>query len=275
MFEALFILIAGGVLLAAAIPKTEDVRPTWLRLAGVIAVVAAALGAALAAARDDLVQTPPFFRRNQAVLIGLTLLCALAHLVAARFRLPRIARAMGGIGFVIAVLAGSNLLHDAMLTRGTAVAFPPKLFAMVLQTVSSAGAGAVVGLALMTALFPAFGIRADSDTAAATPSAAAFERLYGALLVALALRALVAVGVAMVLQASRPVPSLWTEFGWLIPPRWLVGLVAVYLLAATARRRLATGAALSATAFLLVGALLAADAEALALYLVRETGLPF
>ncbi len=272
MSASFFILLAGGVLLAAAAPKPGDVRPAWLRLAGVIAVVSAALGAVLAGTRADLVETPPFFRRVQASVVGITLLCAVAQLACVQRRAVRAARLAGVAGFVVAVLAGSNLLHDAMLTRGTAVAFPPKGFSMALQTLAAAGAASVVGFTLMTAAFPIWGVRNGDGAVAAARS---FRRLYRGLIAVTALRAAVAVGGVLVLHTARPVPGLWANFGLLIPLRWLAGLVAVLVLASLARRRAAGGQSLSATAFLLAAALLAADAELLALYLVRETGLPF
>lgn len=275
MFESFLILLAGGVLLAAAaVPRPADLRPTWLRLAGVVALASSALGAALAAGRGNLVATPPFFRRVQAALVGITLVCAVVQLVCVQRGALRAARVVGFAGFVVAVLAGSNLLHDAMLTRGTAVTFPPKGFAMALQTLSAAGAASAVGFALMTAAFPLCGTRAAADDAAAAAAAGSFRRLYRGLVIAVALRAAVAVGGVLLLQSARPVSGLWANFGLLIPARWLAGLVAVPLLATLARGRLAAGNSLSGTALLLAAAMLAADAEALALYLVRETGLP-
>lgn len=272
--EALFILLSGGVMLAVSVvPHAGAMRTAWLRLGGIVATMASAVGAALALVRGDLVPTPPFYRRTQAALVGLTVFLAIAHLALNWARTSGAARALGIVGFVVAVLAGSNLLHDAMLTRGTAVAFPPKGFSMALQTLSAAGAGAVTGFALMTALFPACGIPARPDTDGAV--AGAFLRLYRGLFVVLALRAALAVAGVLVLHAARPVPGLWDRLGPLVALRWIVGLVAVALLAALARRRMAAGATLSAAAFLLVAALLAVDAEALALHLVRGTGLPF
>ena len=273
MFEALLVVIGGGVLLAAAVPRVSDVRPTWLRLAGAIALAGSGWGAALAALRTGLVPTPPFYRRTQAALVGMTVASAVAHVAVTRWRrsMPA-ARGIGVVGFLLAVLAGSNLLHDAMLTRGTAVMFPPKAFSIALQTLSTAGAGAVVGLAVMTALFPAFGIPAAADSGGAV--ARAFLRLHRSLLAVLAIRAAASVGAAFLLSPapSAPIPD---GSGPSIVVRWVVGIGAVVALAIAARRRMAAGVPLSAAAFLLLGALCAADGEAVALALVRETGLPF
>jgi hypothetical protein len=281
MLESFLILLAGGVMLAAALPNPADVRPAWLRVAGVVAILAAVLAAAVALLRSDLADTPPFFRRVQAALVALTLVCAIAHLALVRRDRSRAGRVVGVAGFAVALLAGSNLLHDAMLTRGTAVAFAPKAFAMALQTLAAAGAASVTGLALMTAAFPLFGVPhaaeggGGSAAASAAGPARAFRRLHRGLMGAVVLRAAVSVGVVLALQAARPIPLLWTDFGLLISLRWLLGLVAVAVLAALARRRITTGRTLSGIAMLLVAALLAVDAELLALYLVRETGLPF
>jgi hypothetical protein len=271
MFESLLILTAGGVLLAAAVPRPADVRPAWLRLAGVVALACAVLGASLAAARGDLVDTPAFFRRVQAGLVALAVLAAVTHLVCVWRRQPRVARVAGVAGFGLALLAGSNLLHDAMLTRGTALAFPPKAFAMTLQTLAAAGASSVVGFMLMVAAFPVCGVAREEPQVGAR----AFRRLYRCAMTVVLLRAVVAVGGVLLLHAARPVPRLWADHGPLISARWLVGLVAVPVLAALAPRRFALGRPLSATAMLVAAALLAIDAEAVALYLVRETGLPF
>src|SRR5688572_20705432 len=115
MLESLLILLAGGVMLAAAVPNPADVRPAWLRLAGVVSILTTALAASIALLRWDLVETPPFFRRVQAALVGLTLVCAVAHLAFAGRNESLAGRVVGVAGFVLAVLAGSNLLHDAML----------------------------------------------------------------------------------------------------------------------------------------------------------------
>ena len=271
MFESLLILTAGGVLLAAAVPRPADVRPAWLRLAGALAFVCAIVAAVLAAARNDLVETAPFFRRVQAGLVALTIVAAVAHLACVRLTLSRAARAVAVAGFGVALLAGSNLLHDAMLTRGTALAFPPKAFSMTLQTLAAAGASSVVGLMLMTAAFPVCGVAGGETDVAAR----AFRRLYRCAMAVVLLRAALAVGAVLVLHSARPVPRLWADYGVLIPVRWLAGLVAVPVLASLAPRRFAVGRPLAATAMLVLAALLSIDAEALAMYLVRETGLPF
>jgi hypothetical protein len=274
MAESLLILIAGGVMLAAAVPNPSDVRVAWLRLAGVLATLLATAGAAIAAGRTGLVETPPFFRRVQAALVGLTLLFAVTQFAFAFTGRPRALRLTCLVGCVVAVLAGSNLLHDAMLARGSAVAFQPKAFAMALQTVAAAGAASVTGLALMTAAFPLCGRRTGGEPGGTGGSARAFRRLHRDLVAALVLRAIVAVGVVLVIQVTRPVPRLWTDYGLLIPVRWLVGLVVVAGLAAASRWRVEAGRPVG-TALLLLAALLAVDAELLALYLVRATGLPF
>lgn len=279
MLESLLILVAGGVMLAAAAPNAADARPAWLRLADVVAILAAALGATVALLRSDLVETPPFFRRVQAALVGLTLACAVAHVALAGRNGPLAGRVVGVVGFVVAVLAGSNLLHDAMLARGTAVAFRPKAFAMALQTLAAAGAASVTGLALMTAAFPLCGVPRESERnggggGSSAHPARAFGRLHHALVAAVVLRAVASVGFVLAVQASQPIARLWADFGLLIAVRWLAGLVAVVALATLARRRIAAGRTLSGVATLLLAALLALDAELLALYLVRETGLP-
>lgn len=279
MLESFFILLAGGVLLAAAAPRVGEVRPAWLRFAGGVALASAVVGALLAMGRGGLVETPPFFRRVQAVLVGLTLLCVIAHIACVYGRRLGAARLAAVGAAALAVLAGSNLLHDAMLTRSTAVAFPPKGLAMALQTLSAAGVASIIGFTLMTALFPLYGVPREAgpgpSAEAIVPAARSLRRLQQGVVAAVIARAVVSVGIVLLLQAARPVPGLWASFGSLISLRWLAGLVGVLVFAALARRRVEAGRTLSAAALLLAAALLAADAELLALYLVRETGLPF
>ena len=173
-------------------------------------------------------------------------------------------------GFLVALLAGSNLLHHAMLAPGTAVAFPPKGFSMALQTLACAGAAAVPGIAFTVALFPLAGV---GEPVAA---AASFRRLHRAFIGALAVRAVVSIaGVFLLTKFAPPLPA---ERAWdpaVAATRWVLGLVVPAVLAAVAYRRAARGLALSASAALLLAALCAMNGEAIALVLTRRTGLPF
>jgi hypothetical protein len=104
---------------------------------------------------------------------------------------------------------------------------------------------------------------------------APFRRLNLALAAALAARAVMAVGLVVLLQSRRPVEMLWAVYGLYAGTRWLVGLVVpavfVYMAHDCIRRR----STQAATGILYVTGVLLFIGEIVGLYLVRETGLPF
>jgi hypothetical protein len=273
LIEASFILLAGGILLGLALPAPDRVARAWLVGGGVLAAAFAVVGALAAAMRvepEGVAPPPQFFLRIQAALVGLTCAATLLHVALAGTGRLRVQRWAGVGGFLVALLAGSNLLHHAMLAPGTAVAFPPKAFSMALQTLTCAGAAAVPGVAFAYALFPLLGV---GEPLAA---AASFRRLHRALLLSLSVRAVASIaGVFLLTKFAPPLPP---ERAWdpaLAATRWSIGLVAPAVLAAVAYRRAARGLALSAAAVLLLAGLCAMNGEAIALALARRTGLPF
>jgi hypothetical protein len=101
-----------------------------------------------------------------------------------------------------------------------------------------------------------------------------FIRLNFALASVLALRLFFAL-CAILMEQRWPVELFWTREGLLVGTRWLVGLlvpcVFVYMTHDCIKRR----ATQSATGILYVTGVLIFIGEMIALYLTRETGLPF
>ena len=269
MPETFLILLAGGVMLAAAVPDPATVTLHWLRLAGIIALCMCGLGVFFYLRRDTVADVPAFFRRIQVALIVATAAAILAQLAFAQSDWRRAQRWCAAAGFALAVLAGANVLHEAMVARGSAVRFPPKALSVGAQALACAGVAAVPGLALMDMLLGHAYLTASKMTIAP------FRRLNLALASALAARAAVAVGLVLVLQSRQPVEMLWPIYGLYAGTRWLVGLavpaVFVYMAHDCVRRR----STQAATGILYVTGVLLFIGEIVALYLVRETGLPF
>jgi hypothetical protein len=271
MAEVLLILLAGGLLLGTSLPNPAEAGPVWTRRVSALAMILLGAGAILAATLPrEAVDVPPFYRRIQTGLILTTIAAALLHRVAIRFETAWTRRMIAGAGFLLAVMAGGNLLHEAMLPRGTAVAVPPKALSVALQTLSCLGAAAVPGVAFAYALFPVWGVTGPEE------SARSFRRLHLALLAMLSFRALVSVGGVL---AFSPIAATSAAAAHVDPrlaaARWMLGIVAPALLMFLAFRRAAGGRPLTAGAMLLVGALCAMNGEAIALVLVRDTGLPY
>jgi len=269
MSETFLILLAGGVMLAAAVPDPADVTLQWLRLAGIVALCMFGLGIFFYFKREPAADVPVFFHRVQVGLLVATAVTILGQLAFSQTGRRRAQRWAAGAAFVLAVLGAVNVLHESMITRGTAFRFPPKGLSVAIQTLSCAGVAAVSGLGLMDMLLGHAYLTASKMTMAP------FRRLNLALAGALAARAATAVGLVFLLQARRPVEMLWAIYGLYAGTRWLVGLVvpaAFVYMAHDCVRRHSTQAA---TGILYVTGVLLFIGEIVALYLLRETGLPF
>jgi hypothetical protein len=271
MPDVMLILIAGGFMLAAAVPKPDAVGRAWLRWTGGLALLTAVAGAAVVATGGHgAVDVPAFYRRIQAGLIAVTVAVAFLHFAAAFAGMGWTRRVIGVAGFLVAVLAGSNRLHEAMLGPGTAVAVPPKALSMALQTIACAGAAAVPGLAFAFALFPVSGVTTPAE------SARSFRRLQAGLLAVLSCRAAVSVGGVLAFSRAAATSGAAAHVDFrLAAVRWLLGIVAPAAFAVVGYRFAARGRAFAACAVLLLGGLCALNGESLALLLVRDTGLPF
>jgi len=250
MPETFLILLAGGVMLAAALSDPKQVTLHWLRLAGIIALCVGALGVFFHVQRDAGETLSLFYRRVQTGLMAATLVAVLGQLAFVQVAWRRTQRLFAAAAFVLAVMAGANVLHGLMSPAGVAVRFPPKAFSVALQTWSCAGVAAMGGLALMDMLL------GHAYLTAAKMTIAPFRRLNLALAVALALRAVVGIGGVLWLNRVRPIEMLWGIYGLYILTRWLVGLgvaaVFVYMAHDCIRRR----STQSATGILYVAGLL-------------------
>ena len=270
MPETFFILLAGGIMLAAAISDPKQVTLRWLRLAGIIALTMCGLaGVFYAFAERDVANTSPLLRRIQVGLFIVTALIVLGQLGFVQVAWRRTQRALAAGAFVVAVLAGCNVLHEMMVPLGTAVRFPPKMLSMALQTFTCAGVAAMTGLALMDMLLGHAYLTASQMTMRP------FRRLNLALAGVLVVRAIGATAGVLALQQWRPLEMLWGLHGLMMITRWLVGLavpvVFIYMAHDCIKRR----STQAATGILYVAGVLIFIGEIVALYLVRVTGLPF
>ncbi len=270
MAETFFILLAGGVMLAAAISDPKQVTLRWLRLAGIIALTMCGLAATFYVfAERDTTNTSAIVRRVQVGLFVTTLILFLGQLAFVQVGWGRTTRVFAAIAFVGAVLAGCNVLHELMAAEGLAVPFPPKRLSVALQTLACAGVAAMTGLALMDMLLGHAYLTASQMTMRP------FARLNLALAGVLVVRALGATAGVLALQQWRPLEMLWGVHGLMMITRWLVGLAvpAVFLyMAHDCIKRRSTQAA---TGILYVAGVLIFIGEIVALHLVRSTGLPF
>src|SRR5687768_15303698 len=136
MVEAFLMLLAGGVLLAAAVSDPTQVTLNWLRLAGIIALSVAGLSLYFWLTRENAVETPVVFRSVHRGLVIATFTCIVGQLAFVQVARRRTQRACAFAGFVVAVFAGANLIHDVMIVRGSAVNFQPKTLSLTLQTLT-------------------------------------------------------------------------------------------------------------------------------------------
>jgi hypothetical protein len=158
---------------------------------------------------------------------------------------------------------------SALLACAFAVAAGGRMIGGIAGYVAAFGIASMCGIALMDMLL------GHAYLTASRMTMAPFRRLNFALALHLILRAIVAIGAAMLMQKLHPVYLLWGKYGLLILTRWLVGLavpaVFVYMAHACIKRR----ATQSATGILYVAGVLIFIGEIIALNLVSETGICF
>src|SRR5687767_2860082 len=129
MPESFLILLAGGVLLAAAVPNPRHVTVHWLRLAGILALAFAGVAVFFVMRREPSGDASVLYRRIQSGMLAATVVLILAHLAFVQTLFLRTQRVVAALAFVLAVMVGAGLLHALVLHIGIA-----KPQAVALQT---------------------------------------------------------------------------------------------------------------------------------------------
>jgi hypothetical protein len=251
MPETFLILLAGGVMLAAALSDPRQVSQTWMRLCGRIALALTALAFFSWVRREETVHAGQI---ASWVIITAMFAGPLAFVQKeARLQVERFSAA---IAFVVAVWAGMAILpRDVSLRPTTPLAL--------------GGVAAMTGLVLMDMLLGHAYLTASQMTQRP------FARLNFALAIVLLLRAILAGGVAPWMQHVRPIPMFWASWGIILGTRYLVGLIVPALFIYMAHDCIRRRANQSATGILYVAGILVMIGELTGLYLVKQTGLPF
>jgi hypothetical protein len=247
MTESFLVLLAAGVMLAAFISDPREVTLNWLRLAGIIALALAALSAYFFSRRTQTTQ-------KEWVLFGMLFVAILLQIGGIHLPEPRVGRP-----FALVAAVGGILIGDRLAVGNTSA----------LGLISTAGIAAMCGIALMDMLLGHAYLTASKMTMRP------FVRLHLSLAVITVLRAICAIGVAMIMLQRRPIELFWDRFGLFAITRWAVGLAIPALFIYMAYDCIKRRATQSATGILYVTGVLIFIGEIIALYLLRETRLPF
>lgn len=250
MPETFLILLCGGVMLASAIPKPRDVTLQWLRLCGIIAITMLALSV--------------FFSFRRETGIGRSVAYAYAlGAIGVGFQLAMVQTNQPAAGRVCAILS-----FFSSLAIGVALLGRPMNVPVAAAIVGCAGVAAMCGIALMEMLL------GHAYLTAAKMTIAPFRRMNLVFAGALMFRMFFAI-CAMLMEQRWPIELFWTRQAFLVGVRWLAGLlvpaVFVYMTHDCIKRR----STQSATGILYVIGVLIFIGEMIALYITRETGLPF
>ena len=247
MTESFLVLLAGGVMLAAFISDPREVTVNWLRLAGIIALAMTALSMFFYWRRGETHQ-------REWAMLGILLAAILGEIGGIHMPIAAIGRPFAFVAAIAGVLVGERL------ALGTSSA---------VGMISAAGIAAMCGVALMDMLLGHAYLTASKMTMRP------FVRLHLSLAVIALVRAACSIGIAMIMLNRRPIELFWDRYGLFVITRWLVGLavpaVFIYMAYDCIKRR----ATQSATGILYVAGVLIFIGEIVALYLVRETRLPF
>jgi hypothetical protein len=245
MTESFLILLAGGVMYAAAIEDPKQVTLLWLRLAGIIALAMAGLGMFFLLRRGEA------FSVKQ-LLCWLAIAAILAQLAFVQIDKRTAQRLAAIVAAALAIAAGGTIL-----SRGAT------------GYLSAFGIASMSGLALMDMLLGHAYLTASQMTM--TP----FRRLNLALAGHLIFRAIVSIAVAMVMAKLHPIYLLWGKYGLFILTRWLVGLAVTAVFIYMAHDCIKRRSTQSATGILYVAGVLIFIGEIISLQLVSETGICF
>ncbi|HEY7090119.1 MAG TPA: hypothetical protein VH518_18625 [Tepidisphaeraceae bacterium] len=253
MPETFLILLAGGIMLAAAISDPKQVTLRWLRLAGIIALVMVGLGLFFLMRRSDLQHA---IRNDLGFRTGAVAVAILAQLAFVQVAWRRTGRAWALIAF------GSSLAVASMMLAGS---MPSQIARPLLRVLGCAGVSAMTGLVLMDMLLGHAYLTASQMTMAP------FVRLNRAVAITLAIRALLGI---LVLLLNRPDRMFWNLHAVYLGTRWLVGIIVPGIFIWMAHDCIKRRATQSATGILYVAGVLIFIGEIIGLYLLSQTGLP-
>jgi hypothetical protein len=238
MTESFLILLAGGIMLAAAISDPKQVTLNWLRLCGILALVMAGLSMSF------------LFRRERPATTF-----EIAYAIAA------IAAILGQLAFVqIAWLKTQQVMAALAFLLALQASSPGNLAAYA----SAIGIAAMTGIALMDMLL------GHAYLTASMMTMAPFRRLNGFLAGTIVWRTILA-GIATALMTRE----IWLRNGLFVLTRILVGLLLPAIFVYMAHDCINRRSTQSATGILYVTGVLVFIGEIIALYLVRSSGLPF
>ncbi len=242
MPETFLILLAGGIMLAAAISDPNQVTLLWLRLCGILALVMTGLSIFFLARRGGVISTDAWFT-NAACAVAI-----LGQLGFVQIGQRKMQQILGFLAFFLAIQIGASYIG----------ATPFASYA------SALGIAAMTGLVLMDMLLGHAYLTASKMTMAP------FRRLNTMLAGTILWRALVAGGATYLMTRQ-----IWLRDGLFILTRWLVGLMVPAAFVHMAHDCIKRRSTQSATGILYVAGVLIFIGEIVALYLVRTNGLPF
>jgi hypothetical protein len=254
MPETFLILLAGGVMLAAAIPDPRDVTLLWLRLAGIIALALAGLSAFFWLRRDEPRSALSTW------LYAVTIATVLGQLGFAQVARRLAQRAFALLAYATAVAAAVLIIPRS---------FMPRPWASASVALALAGVAAMTGIVLMDMLL------GHAYLTASKMGMRPFARLNRSLALVATLRLLAASVGVYALNTLHPVRMLWPVHGLFMLTRWLVGLAVPFVFIYMAHDCIKRRSTQSATGILYVCGILIFIGELIALPLVRDTGLPF
>jgi hypothetical protein len=254
--ETFLILLAGGIMLSAAVSDPVAVTLNWLRLAGILALAMGGLSLFFLL-RRDVVPT------SNLISTIFTLAAILAQLAFVQLASRRTQQVLAWLAFFYATFVGQLLLRpdnwqQLNLWRGFLVPYA-----------SALGIAAMSGLCLMDMLLGHAYLTASKMTIHP------FRRLNTILGGVIAWRTAFAVGGVIVTNRLAPTYMLWGYHGLYILTRWLVGLVIPAVFIYMAHDCINRRSTQSATGILYVAGVLIFIGELLATHLVRATALPF
>jgi hypothetical protein len=249
--EIFCILLASGIMLAAAISDPWQVILRWLRLAGIIALCMAALGAFFIVRKNPIA-------KPQAAGVAISIVLVLAQLAFVQIAKRNVQRIFAAAACFTALISGILMLQQNL-------ARPANVLPLA---VACAFAMATMGLSLMDMLL------GHAYLNAAKMTMPPFARLNSALAIAMICRAILSVAGTVLVQAIHPSEMFWNLFGLYIGTRWLVGFIVPGIFVYMAHDCIKRRATQSATGILYVAGVLIFIGEIIGLYLMSETGMP-